>query len=262
MIYLFQGTPGSGKSSVATVDMLEFLEAGGVVACNFDLVPDWSVQLAKGSFKVRRGLQSLMDRAADLYSRCYRIGTSDTCFQLSEILKAHSKGKVKEGSGRLYLDEAQLLFNSRSWQANKGFIEFFTQHRKLGWDVYLIAHSMEMIDKQIRPLIEYDVRLRNLKNIKFLGVIPVSPYPAFLAIFRYAGLGGGSGEILKRRVYTLRPRYSNLYDSMQVFAFDEASQDVSHQGDIPSLEPPKKTEPRNPAPAEPWPRYHQAISLL
>ena len=38
---------------------------------------------------------------------------------------------------------------------------FFSQHRKLGYRVILVAQFSEMIDKQIRALIEYEYIHRN-----------------------------------------------------------------------------------------------------
>ena len=179
MIQIIQGTPGSGKSAVCTVDMIEFLLSGGVVACNYSLVPGWHYKLAERSWKVRLGLQDKDALAESYWRRAFKIGTVDTLYQLSDRLKEISKpsknGRMREGAGRLYLDEAQLLFNSRTWQKNKGFLEFFTQHRKLGWDVYLIAHSEDMIDSQIRYLIEYEARLRNLKKSRFLALFLFLP---------------------------------------------------------------------------------------
>ena len=236
MIQIIQGTPGSGKSAVCTVDMIEFLLSGGVVACNYSLIPGWHYKLAERSWKVRLGLQDKDALAESYWHRAFKIGTVDTLYQLSDRLKElvppDKSGRIKEGAGRLYLDEAQLLFNSRTWQKNKEFIEFFTQHRKLGWDVYLIAHSVEMIDAQIRFLIEYEARLRNLKKVKLFGLIPLSPYPVFVSIVRYAGISAGAGMIAWRRMYALNKDIASLYDSMQVFAFDAAQVDVTHQGDL------------------------------
>ena len=236
MIQIIQGTPGSGKSAVATVDMLEFLLSGGVVACNYSLIPGWHFKLASMNWHVRLGFKDRDYLAEQYWKRAFKIGTSDTLYQLSDRLKElvppGKDGRLKEGAGRLYLDEAQLLFNSRTWQKNKEFIEFFTQHRKLGWDVYLIAHSSEMIDAQIRPLIEYEARLRNMKKVKLFGFIPVSPVPCFLSIVRYAGISAGAGTVAWRRLYRLNKTFASLYDSMQVFAFDAAQEDVTHQGDL------------------------------
>lgn len=260
MIQIIQGTPGSGKSAVATVDMLEFLEAGGVVACNYSLIPGWHYKLADMHPCVRFGLSDRDLKAQSYWSRAFRIGTVDTIYELSEHLKrlcpADKNGRVKEGSGRLYIDESQLLFNSRTWQKNRGFIEFFTQHRKLGWDVYLIAHAATMIDSQIRDLIEYEARLRNMNKVKLFGMFPVSPYPVFLSIVRYSGISAGAGSIAWRRLYRLRKNYASLYDSMQVFAFDAAEVSVSHQGPAMLPVPPENIDPR---PAECLPRYHEII---
>lgn len=240
MITLIQGTPGSGKSSVATVDMLEFLESGGVVACNYDLIPNWHWRLADNDIRVKLGLKDRDELARQYYDRAFKIGTSDTIMQLKErileLCPTDKKGHVKEGSVRLYIDEAQLLFNSRTWKDNFSFIEFFTQHRKMGMDVYLIAHTADMIDKQIRGLLEYEARIRNMNKVKIWGLIPMSPVPLFLTIYRYAGISAGAGQISHRRIYSLREKYSSLYDSMEIFAFNDASRDVSYQGKFKSYD--------------------------
>ncbi len=262
MISLYQGTPGSGKSAVAVVDMLEFLQFGGVVACNFDLVPGWHYKLADLCPKVKWGLADREAKAFSYFNRAFKIGTHDTVFELSKrlvgLVKPGRKGRIPEGSGRLYIDEGQLLFNSRDWQKNMGYIEFLTQHRKLGWDVIIIAHSEDMIDKQIRGLLEYEVRLRNLNKVKPFGLFPICPHPAFLCIARYAGVSAGSGEIAWRRLYMLRPEYADLYDSMEVFAFNESSRSVTHHGKFEY----KKYSKGQIAPASSWPRYHSSVSVV
>lgn len=87
MIQIIQGTPGSGKSAVSTVDMLEFLQAGGVVACNYDLVPGWQYKLADLSPKVRWGFSDRDELAASYWRRAFKVGTHDTVYQLSDKLR-------------------------------------------------------------------------------------------------------------------------------------------------------------------------------
>jgi hypothetical protein len=260
MIQIIQGTPGSGKSAVCTVDMLEFLMDGGVVACNYRLVPGWQYALADLNPKVKWGMKDRDETAASYWRRAFRIGTHETVFELSERLRSiippGKDGRMPEGKARLYIDEAQLLFNTRTWRHNSKFIEFFTQHRKLGWDVYLVAHSSSMIDSQIRDLIEYEARLRNLNKIKPLGLFPLYPFPAFLSIVRYAGISAGAGEIAWRRLYRLRKEFASLYDSMEVFAFDAAQEHVTHQGSASDC---IAKPPKTPAPAESWPQYYQHV---
>lgn len=227
MITIFQGTLGSGKSACMVVDMIEHLQAGGVVAANFPLVPDWAERLASRSLRARWGLDDARKKARSYRDRFQVVQSLDDVWQASEELIPRALPPVsgqREGRGRLYLDECQLMFNSRNWGDNSKWIHFFSQSRKLNWDVILVAHSINMIDKQIRPFIEFETRFRNLSKVKFLGLIPMSPKasPFFLAITRYAGVAAGAGEIAWRRLYPLVPSLVNLYDSYHVFGREDA----------------------------------------
>lgn len=230
-MYALQGSPGSGKSSVMVADAAEFLLDGGVVAMNFNLAPNWLDVLCNSSHRYSSGRVDRELFRRSLYDRCFKVGTHDTVIDLGRKLRDITKIKRREGVGRLYIDEGQLLFNSRTYRENMGFIEFFTQHRKLGWDVWVVTHTLDMIDKQIRGLFELETRLRNLQKVKLLGLLPVAWSPVFLAITRYAGISAGAGEIYSRRLYTLSPEYRHLYDTCELFAFNAASRDYTHHGE-------------------------------
>ena len=86
-----------------------------------------------------------------------------------------------------------------------------------------MSHSVEMIDSQVRNFIEFDVRFRNLNKVK----MPVLGFPVsklffadnvFLSIWRYFGLGAGSGNIFKRELTKLKLWEAKLYDSMKIFS--------------------------------------------
>lgn len=81
--------------------------------------------------------------------------------------------RFREGALKLYIDECQLIFNARTWndKDRKEWIKFFTQHRKLGYDVYLIAQFDSMIDKQLRSLVEYEIKHRKFNNFGLIGRI-------------------------------------------------------------------------------------------
>lgn len=66
----------------------------------------------------------------------------------------------------LVLDECQILFNARNWNAKDRlpWLEFFSQHRKYGVSVLLIAQSAKMIDNQFRMLVESEVNHRSLRH--------------------------------------------------------------------------------------------------
>lgn len=240
MISIFQGTLGSGKSASMVVDCIEHLLSGGVCAANFKLVDDWALKLADQSLWVRLGFRDRYKMAQDLYERFMLVGSVESLWKASEILIPRAKGKCAqqfEGRGRLYLDECQNYFNSREWQKNKGFIHFFSQSRKLKWDVILIAHNVNMIDKQIRPFIEFEVRFRNLQKVRVpvLGW-PLSPIPAFLAISRYSGISAGAGLVHTRRVYPLLKRYASLYDSAMIFDLENLPDEPVPCGPAPTGE--------------------------
>lgn len=226
MIEVVQGAPGSGKSATAVARAIKHLREGGVVATNFRLVDNWADEIAKRSLLSRISQDHREKTAVDLYRRFFVVDSVPairSIFPRKSAVKAWRSRPKKylEGQGLLLLDEAQLIFNCRKWDKNAQWIEFFTQHRKLGWDVVLIAHSIEMIDSQIRPLAEFESRYRNMQKVKFpvLG-FPLSPFPLFLSIRRYAGLGAGAGVIADRALYPLPLWAAELYDTTLEFTMD------------------------------------------
>ena len=237
-IEVIQGSLGSGKSAVAMCEAVEHLEYGGVVAANFDLTPDWSWKLAGRSFKAKIGLRDKYQLAETYRSRCFKIGCLDSIMEISgtqgkrmKALCGPAMQKKREAYGLLIIDEAHMFFNSRQYQKNKDYIEFFSQARKNGWRVLLVAHSIEMIDKQIRFFVELESRFRNLKKVK-VPFLPfkMSPVPAFLIVRKYAGRGPGQGTQHSIDLRLLDKNIASLYESLEIFAFDDLAKKSSSQG--------------------------------
>lgn len=148
MIYLYSGTPGSGKSLHQARDIYWWLRSGLPLIANFDINTKNIHTKHLGEF----------------YYIDNRILTPDILIKFSKIyFRDH---KFKEGAIRLYIDECQIMFNAREWsrKGRSDWISFFTQHRKYGYDIYLIAQFDRMIDRQIRSLIEYEYIHRKVKN--------------------------------------------------------------------------------------------------
>ena len=81
---------------------------------------------------------------------------------------------MREGEIRLFIDECAVYFNARNWNDSKrkDWIKFFhSQHRKLGYDVYLVTQFDSMVDKQVRALVEYEFKHRKLNNVGWVGKI-------------------------------------------------------------------------------------------
>lgn len=131
---------------------------------------------------------------------------------LEELFRIRLAGKG-ESRGLMLLDEAHNWMNARSWTAEdrKAIVKFFSQHRKLGWDVDLIAQHPEMIDKQVRNLCEYIVYLRNFKKTAFLGI--GFPINLFLAVTTWHA---SQRVVIKRQVMRLS-WHRHLYDTNETY---------------------------------------------
>lgn len=154
MISLYSGTPGSGKSlHLASIIRSRLSHSWGYVIGNFEINkkfvknPDAYVYLENSELLPT----TIANLARNYWS---------------------SRGvPIREGRILLVIDECQILFNSRNWMktSRSGWIEFFTQHRKYGIDVILVAQYDQMVDKQIRALIEYQYIHRKVSNFGFVG---------------------------------------------------------------------------------------------
>lgn len=117
------------------------------------------------------------------------------------------------------------------------WIKFFSQHRKFGFNVILIAQSDKMLDKQIRSLIEYDVKHIKMNN-GFFFFLPTS----FLAVEKWYGQRMKLGS----QVIWYHKRIAALYDSYALF--DTMTDSSAGQGEPrsggtrPGVAPPSSCE--------------------
>lgn len=198
MIYLYSGTPGSGKSLHTARDIRDALRVRRKpVIANFDINP------------VTRNYSKLFT---------YRPNDVLTPDWLTDYAVDYWKGrKVVEDEILLVIDEAQLVFNSRAWQHGQrmDWIEFLSQHRHYGYKIVLIAQFDRMIDRQIRCLVEIEVNHRKMGNFGLKGLLLSLPFRGrlFLAVSYYYGLREkvGTSFLLPRRAYF------RLYDSYNRF---------------------------------------------
>ena len=190
---LYSGTPGSGKSLHATDRIYRRLKRGMPVIANYnldskviphpelfhyvdnsELNPKWLVDFAREWFCTHR-------------------------FGEDRIL--------------LVVDECQLLYNSRDWrdEDRKAWLQFYSQHRKYGYCVILVAQFDLMIDKQFRSLLEYEYIHRKVSNFGVVGWLLSLLFLGrmHVCIHRYYPLNqklGSSWFLARRSLF-------NLYDS-------------------------------------------------
>ena len=206
-IYLYSGTPGSGKSLHQAQDIWYCLRFGKPFVTNFEV--NYS------ACKKRKEPKHLLVSNEDL--------TPELLIKYAEDYWLNSGENFREGRIKLFIDECQILFNSRSWdmKGRSEWVKFFTQHRKYGYDIYLIAQFDRMIDRQIRSLIEYEIVHRKLSNFGIKGKILsiVLGNMAFVSVKTWYPLKERIGAEFMRPNKT----YFSLYDSYKRFSEDSSS---------------------------------------
>lgn len=196
-MYLFTGTPGSGKTLHTAELIYNALKYRKVpVIANFEINPS------------TKGIERFTHKSNKEITPSY----------LYDFSKQYWNGRhVKEDEIMLVIDEAQLVFNSRSWQQGQrmDWIEFFSQHRHFGYKIILICQYDRMIDRQIRSLVEIEINHRRLDNYGIKGKLLALPFRGKLiaAIKYYYGLKEKVGQewILPKK------KYLKLYNSYNRF---------------------------------------------
>lgn len=203
MIWLYSGTPGSGKSLDTARDIMMKLRRGQRVIANFP------INLAV----VQRGSRIKVDPENFIYKDNPEMTVK---YLVQFARKNHMSGK--ESQTLLVIDECSVKFNPREWDTNKtdrmNWIKFLQHHRKLGYNVILVSQTDRLIDRQIRSFIEYDVKHRKANNFGFMGLLfTLLKIPMFVAIEYHYALH----EKLSARFYMYSKKFEKLYDSYKMF---------------------------------------------
>lgn len=197
-IWLYTGTPGSGKSFHAAKDIVSRLKRPGGLIANFPINEDFVPA------KRRKSHVEYWDNS-ELNAR-----------RLVEYALEHHKMGV-EGQTMVIIDECQIIFNCRDFgRKDRGaWVTLFSQHRKLGFNFILITQNDRMLDKQIRALVETEVRHRKLNNYGVGGMLlSLTRMTWFIAIEYWYG---GNKLMLGKELFAYRKKYSKVYDSYKLF---------------------------------------------
>ena len=202
MITLYSGTPGAGKSLHLASRLYHWMQYKnapiiGNFHCNFS-----AIKKQKGSF---------------LYLDNSEL-TPEWLLWFSKNYSDYVGRRVREGEILLVIDEAQLLFNSREWVKSDRaeWCSFFTQHRKLGYEVVLVAQFDRMLDRQIRSLIEYEWIHRKVSNFGIQGKI-MSLFCGgrlFVAVKVWYPLKEKVGS----EFFFYKKKFSDIYDTYALFS--------------------------------------------
>ncbi len=198
MIYMYTGTPGSGKSYHVARDIVARLKRGGGLICNFPINTD-VIKNVKGDF-------------------IYKDNSELTLEFLSTYAKEHHC-MGKENQSLVVVDEAQVLFNCRDFSRGDRakWVTFFSQHRKYGYNIILVTQNDRMIDRQIRSLVEYEIKHRKINNYGFGGLLLSFTFMTwFVAIEKWYGMQGQEAR-LGASFFPYLKKYSKIYDSYMLF---------------------------------------------
>lgn len=201
MISLYTGSVGSGKSYHATDLALSWVRRGKHVIANFPL------KFGKSKREIAM-------------SKRWHYNDEITVPWL--IAKSIEHGWYgKESQCLIVIDEAGVIFNSRDWQTQfkqrLNWIKFLSQSRKFGYDIIFVAQSDRMIDKQIRGLVEYEVKHLKANNsflFSFLSIFRIT-----LFMYVYSWYQTRLRNNLRLSIY--KPWIGKRYDTMRTFNMDE-----------------------------------------
>ena len=194
MIYFYSGTPGSGKSLHVAQDIYNklFLKKQDVIA-NFDINRQiYNKKKKKGKFTYIPNNELTPQFFYDYAKENHVLG--------------------KENQTLAIIDECQILFNPRVWNDKYRieWVNFFTQHRKWGYNFILISQFDRLVDRQIRSLFETEYKHRKINNFKIGQLLPVS---TFIAVEYWYGVK----EKIGSSVFLYKKKYGRMYDTFKNF---------------------------------------------
>lgn len=204
MIYLYTGVPGSGKSLDSAQTIYNRLRKNQPVICNFPV--------NFKNIKSKKPITSFTHVTNAALTPAYLI-------QYATKYWTDANKQPVEDSILLVIDEAQILFNSRSWQRvdRAAWVSFFSQHRKYGYKIIMIAQFDRSIDRQIRSLVEVESFHRKASSFnlfyRLLGLLFYRSKQLFVAIDSWYG----TKVLIRKHFFTARKTYTSLYNTFDTF---------------------------------------------
>jgi zona occludens toxin len=202
-ITVFTGTPGSGKSLHATSEIyITLRHRKRNIIANFPLREEM--------FQNEKNFWT--GKKVNLLKKFYYCSNSllDVRFLVKFAFKYHEP--YKENQTLIVIDEAQTIFNCRDY-ANpdrKLWNKFMQQHRHLGFEILLITQDITSIDKQIRNIVEYEIKHRKVNNF---GIGMFLPVQTFICINKWYAGKAKSGLSF----FALNKKFIKMYDTYKMF---------------------------------------------
>lgn len=205
MISFYSGTPGSGKSLKMAHEVVLWLKKlrKNVIA-NIEIDRDFILKGKKGG---------------EFFYLPNEEFTPEYFYEYA--IKYHEMGK--EHQTLIVIDECQVIFSPTAVKLfsrlkpryRQEWLDFFTQHRHMGFDIIMISQFDRLVDPQIRCLFEYNFVHRKANNFGFIGqLFTLFHVSLFVQIQKWYGMN----EVCSKSFYTYSKKYSKIYNS---YAFRE-----------------------------------------
>lgn len=232
MISLYSGTPGSGKSLYAAYVIYARLKVHKRVIANFNINYD------------------VFGRKKDDV-KPYFTWLDNSELTPSTLVQFAKENHVlgRESQTLVIIDECAVMFNSRdiSRKDRAEWIVFFQQHRKLGFDIILIAQQDRMLDRQIRGFIEVEYKHRNVRRYKMFGFILSLIFGGlFVRVELWYGMRLKAGA----EFFVLHRKKAKIYNTYEIFK-DAVPKAISREAEpskdgralsVDEKEPPQKSQ--------------------
>lgn len=191
MNFCYTGTPGSGKSLRAMQEIEKYLNQGKNVIANFPIKIN-SIKKAKGHF--------------------YYLPNDHINVQFLVQFSKQRHALEKENQTLIVFDEASVKFNARDFSSKDRmeFLNFFSQHRKYGYNILMITQSLRQIDRQVRDQFELEVKHRKLNNYKVFWMLP---FPLFISIKTHIAFK----DKIEHEFFLYKKKYGEMYDTFYEF---------------------------------------------
>lgn len=161
-VMVYTGTPGSGKSYEAMLNTIRNLKRNKFVITNFAI-----------TFTEKEKEKGLDKKYIYLPNEKITVEYLINFALENDMLKNKAEHQCI-----VIIDEAGGRFNCRksSDREHKNemreWVDFFSQHMKLGYDFILVAQNDRMIDRQIRGVIETEYKFRQINRFGMLALLP------------------------------------------------------------------------------------------
>jgi len=224
MISFSSGTPGSGKSlqMAQTVEFWLRTLRKNVIA-NVQINRDYVLKgkLTGGKFYYIDNFKMTPDFFYKYALKFHELGKeSQSLIVIDEAQFKFSPTACKLESQRemlQYNDDGSIKLNSKGtpdYVLNKSYrqdwLEFFSCHRHLGFDIVMISQFDKLIDAQVRCLFEYNYVHRKANNFKSFGqLLTIFGIKMFVQVTYWYG----SREKIGSKIFFYKKKYSQIYDS-------------------------------------------------